>query len=271
MKKIISYLLLLVSFQLVAADVWVSDEIEAPLRSEPSLNSDVVSLLKAGQKVEVLSKNDDDSYTQIKTADGVTGWLSNYYVLTSESVHEQLAPVQAELAKIKTELATLSNENQTLTSQLSALEERNSSLSSSLTEKDNALAANQNSSQEVVADNQVLQEKLQEQTEKIQQLTTALEQANKKANDANVKYLSLVKVSENVVGIDKQNQMLQESSVQLEQQVQLLKNENQTLKSKLNTKQTLFIAGLIFGGLIVGYILAMSTPPRKRRNYPSKF
>ena len=258
-------------FNATAADIWVSDEIEAPLKKEPTINGEIITLLKAGQKVEVLAESEKKDYTQIKTADGVTGWLSNYYVLAEESVHAQFEPIKAELSELKSENSTLKADNESLTTRLSTLENKNNELLENVNSSQAAVADNQTLQQELQSQTDTLQQKLKEQTDKIQQLTTALNDANKKANDASVQYLSLKKVSENVVTIDEQNRALQESTVQLEQQVQLLKNENQTLKSKLDVKGRLVVGGLIFGGLIVGYILAMSTPPRKRRNYPSKF
>lgn len=270
MKKILGCLVLFV-FSAGAADVWVSDEIEAPLKKEPSISGEIITLLKAGQRVEVLGENDKKDYTQIKTADGTTGWLSNYYVLRNESVHAQFAPVKAQLAELQAEHDSLQAEKQNLSQQLATLQAKNNELLDNVSSSQAAAESSANLQEELKTQTGTLQQKLQEQTEKIQQLTNALEQANKKANDANVQYLSLKKVSENVVTINQQNRMLQESAVNLEQQVQLLKNENQTLKSKLDVKGKLIVGGLVFGGLIVGYILAMSTPPRKRRNYPSKF
>ncbi len=241
-----------------ASNVWVSDEIEAPLRSNPELNSQIIAMLPAGQRVQKLDSNKD--YVKVKTSDGKTGWLSGYYVLNTTSVHDQLVPTKKALEKAEAELKALKTK---LTQQDSHISE--------LTAAKNQMEQTAADSQELSSNNSLLQKKLSEQSAKMAELAKALDVANEKASTARTQYLSLVKVSENVVEIDKQNQSLQKQAVQFEQEVQQLKNENQNLKAQLNTRQTIVTALLIFGGVLVGYILSVLMPPRGSRSssYPS--
>lgn len=247
-----------------AADVWVSDEIEAPLREAPELNASIVTLLPAGQRVTVLDSNDD--YVQIQTIDGKKGWLSNYYVLRETSVHDQLAPAKKALATAEAKVKSLTKELTQKNALISRLENDKAAVEKSAGEVAEQAKTNAGNAQKLSADNIMLQKKLTAQSEKMAELAKALDTAKQKASSARTRYLSLVKVSENAVDIDKQNRSLQEKVVQFEQEAQQLKNENQTLKAQLNTRQTMITALMIFGGILVGYVLSVMMPPRGRRS-----
>ncbi len=271
MKKL-SFLLLAgcITFQSVATDVWVSDEVEAPLRSAPELNSKIVTLLKSGQKVSVLSQN--DKYVKVKTADGNVGWLSNYYVLREESVHAKFAPTQAALTKAQKQIQTLKAELNEKNSLVKQLQADINSTKKSAGEVAERAKNSETGAAKLLSDNEALQKKLGEQNTLIKKLTTALDIAKQKATDANTKYYSLVKVSENAVDIDKQNRSLQEKAVFFEQEIQKLKTENQSLKSKIGKKEFIIGALTVLGSILVGYVLSVMMPPRGRRtsrSYPT--
>lgn len=266
MKKYIITVLLFagVSTQVMAQNVWVSDEIEAPLRASPELNADIVGMLPAGQQVVAINQKKD--YVQIKTPDGQKGWLSSYYVLRQESVHAQLAPLKKELATTKAELQKVSAELASQNSEVKRLETdveqaRTSANKVAKRAKDSEVGVTK-----LTGDNERLQKELSSQSEKMTQLAQALDVAKQKATDARARYLSLVKVSENVVEIDKQNRSLQERAVQFEQELQQLKTENQTLKSQIGKKEFLIGALTILGGVLIGYVLSVLMPPRGRRS-----
>ncbi len=238
-----------------ASNIWVSDEIEAPLRSSPELNSDTVTLLPAGKKVDIIEIKGD--YTKIKSGDYI-GWLSNYYILKEKSVHDKYMPATKELAKVKSELSKLKAELDSNKKEFNKLSSKIDDFKSTAT---NAEKTEKN--------NKTMQDKISEQNKKITKLALALKLSKESATDAKTKYLSLMKVSGNAVDIDKQNKMLQERSVQFEQDIQLLKNENQTLKSKIGNKERLIGAGMVFAGILVGYVLTILTAPRRRSSYSS--
>ncbi|MBS9781299.1 MAG: TIGR04211 family SH3 domain-containing protein [Gammaproteobacteria bacterium] len=270
MKKI-SCLLLASSltFQTLAASVWVSDEVEAPLRSAPELNSKIVSLLKAGQKVSVIDQN--DKYIKVKTADGSVGWLSNYYVLREESVHAKFAPMQSALAKAKQQVQTLRSELDEKKSLIAQLQADVNSTKKNASEAAERAKSSESGATKLLSDNESLQQKLSEQNTLIKKLTTALDAAKQKATDANTKYYSLVKVSENAVDIDKQNRSLQEKAVFFEQEIQKLKTENQSLKAKIGKKEFIVGALTVLGSILVGYVLSVMMPPRGRRRSSSSY
>lgn len=266
MKKVICSLSLAISLTIAfvaqAAEVWVSDEIEAPLRDKPELNAKIVAMLPAGQRLTAIDQNDD--YVKIKTAKGVEGWLSNYYVLRSISIHEQLAPIKKSLSEAEATVKTLSATVAEQKQQIKNLKTRQAELEKSAGVVAEQAKSSAGSAQKLTDENALLQQKLSEQSEKMAELAKALDSANQKATTARTRYVSLVKVSENAVEIDTQNRNLQEKVVQFEQQIQQLKNENQSLNAELDGRQTAIAAILIFGGLAAGYILSIMTPRGRR-------
>ncbi len=211
-----------------------------------------------------LDQNQD--YVKVKTAGGVEGWLSNYYVLRTTSVHDQLAPMKKKLAAAEKALKKAEQLLAAEKGKTNELENAKSALEKSASEVAEKAKSSAGNVEKLAGDKQLLEKKLSEQSEKMAELATALDAAKQKASDARTRYLSLVKVSENVVDIDKQNRSLQEKAVQFEAEIQKLKNENQSLKAKLDTRQAVFVALLIFGGIVAGYILSVLTPPRGRRS-----
>lgn len=267
MRKIILLLAVGWIFAVQAQSVWVSDEIEAPLREAPELNAKIIGLLPAGEKVTELEKNQD--YVKVETATGTQGWLSNYYVLREQSVHARFAPMQEALQEAQQKLSELEKTLSSKDQQIKQLESAVGTAKKSASEVEERAKTSESGAAKLSADNSLLQKQLAEQNEKITQLATALDTSKQKASDARTRYLSLVKVSENAVEIDKQNRSLQEKAVQFEQELQQLKNENQALKAKLDTRQAVITAMLIFGGILVGYVLSVLTPPRNRRHSSS--
>ncbi len=251
------------AFPAFAEKAWVSDEIEAPLRNKPELNADIVAMLTAGQAVKVQEKKGE--YIKIKTADGQVGWLSDYYVLSETSVHAQLGPIKERLANAEARLKEVESELSNERSRNSELESTKAQLESSVQEVSARFKSTEGSAEKYASDNALLQKKLSEQSLKMTKLAKELDVARQKASTARTRYFSLVKVSENAVDIDRQNRLLQEQAVESEQIIQTLKNENQTMKAQLDTRQQLMIALYVFGGLLAGYVLSVLTPPRGHR------
>lgn len=247
-----------------AQDVWVSDEIEAPLREKPELNSKIVKLLPAGMRVTALDQNKD--YVKIKAADGTQGWISNYYVLRQRSVHDRIGPMEKSLKAAEEQVKTLTAELSEKTSLISQLQSDIDNSKRNAGEAAQRAKSSETGAQKLASDNDLLQKKLSEQNDKMAQLATALDSAKKKASDARTRYLSLVKVSENAVDIDKQNRSLQERAVQFEQEIQQLKTENQSLKAQIGKKEFVIGALTVLGGILIGYVLSVMMPPRGRRS-----
>ncbi len=257
MKKI-KYITLITGFLflniLSAASIWVSDEIQAPLRDKPELNSKIIIMIPAGEKVKIIKTEKD--YTQIKTKSGKKGWLSNYYILKKASIHSKYNPILKELVKIK-------KDNKAL---IQALELKKQTILK-LEDANKGAAASQENLAVSETNIKKLQAKVISQDKEITALKETTEKANKKAINAQTKYINLVKVSENAVKIAEKNKALSEINVANEKEIQSLKNKNQNLTSQVGSKAYIIGGSFVFAGLLIGYILSIMMPARRKRHY----
>ncbi|MPV85885.1 TIGR04211 family SH3 domain-containing protein [Ostreibacterium oceani] len=246
----------------MAQDVWVSDEIEAPLRASPELNSTIIKLLPAGQRVTALDQTDD--YVKIETEDGEQGWLSNYYVLRQRSVHDKFSEINQALQSAQAEVTTLQAEIEEKNTRINELEAEIQDTQSSASNAAEQAKSSQTNLAKLQQENQLLQQKLSEQNENVAQLSRALEVAQKQATDERARYLSLAKVSENAVEIDEKNRQLQEQAVKFEKEAQLLRTENQSINASMANKERIIGALTLLGGIVLGYLLTVFRPARRR-------
>lgn len=73
------------------------------------------------------------------------------------------------------------------------------------------------------------------------------------------------KAAANAIAIDNQNRELQERVVQLESQLQLIQQENQSLGDATQQMRFLAGAGVLFGGIMLGLILPRLRPTKRTR------
>ncbi len=83
MYKIILILLLLPNILLAKSIVYVSDQVEIPIRVEGSSRSKILKMSPSGEQLELL-KNTKIGWTQIKTSNGLIGWISSRYLISDE-------------------------------------------------------------------------------------------------------------------------------------------------------------------------------------------
>ena len=103
--------LLLGASAALAESAWVSDEFEITLRTGPSTSNNILLMVGSGTELEVLGRDADAGYTQVRTQGGTEGWVLSRYLMSEPSAREQL---------------------ETLTSQLTNANSRGSSLNSQL-------------------------------------------------------------------------------------------------------------------------------------------
>ncbi|HXH03832.1 MAG TPA: TIGR04211 family SH3 domain-containing protein [Candidatus Competibacteraceae bacterium] len=73
------------------------------------------------------------------------------------------------------------------------------------------------------------------------------------------------KAAANAIAIDTQNKQLQERTVDLESQLQMLQQENQVLRDSSAQARFLTGAGVLFGGILLGLILPRLRPQKRSR------
>jgi SH3 domain protein len=94
-KKSILFGVSAVLFSLASASIaetrYISDKIYVPLRVGDGSKYRIIHRgLPSGEKLDLLSTNEDSGYSQVRTDKGVEGWLPSHYLVTSPSARSQL-------------------------------------------------------------------------------------------------------------------------------------------------------------------------------------
>jgi SH3 domain protein len=131
-KKSYVCLLLLLNFSGLAnaRTVYVTDNVDIPLRSGESERTKIVKMLSNGTQLNVLQENSENGYTYVQANNGAEGFILSRYLSNEPSGRSQL-----EVASKK--LETLQEENKQLKSTQAAnvdLSKERDRLSSELTE-----------------------------------------------------------------------------------------------------------------------------------------
>ena len=134
-KKLFTYfsLVLGMSFSAMAETAYVSDNLRVGVRPEPDNTSAPTGVVKTGMKLEVLDSQ--QGYLQIKTDDGLIGWIKKIYVIEkapaiiklqqSQKKYDQQA---AQMKELQTTISALQSTNSSLTEQVEELKEDRSRL-----------------------------------------------------------------------------------------------------------------------------------------------
>jgi SH3 domain protein len=125
----------------VAAPAWVSDEFEITLRSGPSTSNAIQLMVKSGMQLEVLARDADSGYSQVRTPGGTEGWVLTRYLMNEPSAREQLETLTGQLTNANTrgtsldsQLAAVKNEYNSANRQIATLQREKTELESELAE-----------------------------------------------------------------------------------------------------------------------------------------
>ena len=106
--------------------VYITDQVDIPIRSEKSLGNTIIRLLPSGTKLSVLQIT-EDGWTEVKYQDTI-GWISSRYLSNNMSAREELKQAntvinenqllitkyETELKELNKQLLILNNENKEL-------------------------------------------------------------------------------------------------------------------------------------------------------------
>ncbi len=140
MKKIVIFLLISAASSAAYAEStrYITDRLEVTMRSGESNQHKILRMLSSGTALELIQTNKESGYSQVRTANGLEGWVITRYLERQRSARDRLASTEKQLARIKAENKVLNNKLAQLTQ-----------LSSELTTKTNQLsAANEKQSKE---------------------------------------------------------------------------------------------------------------------------
>ena len=103
--------------QAVAETRYVSDELEITLRVGASTKQRIISMLKSGTEIEVLSVDKRSGYSKIRTPNGKTGFVLSRFLMDQPSARElvitlndKIQELQAEPEQIRSRLSQLQEE-----------------------------------------------------------------------------------------------------------------------------------------------------------------
>lgn len=92
-------------------DRWVSDSLNAYVRSGPTDEYRIVGTLTSGDKVELLGSQGD--YSQVRTASGDTVWIPSAELQTVPGQAERLPQLEQQVAELTEQLRTIDQTWQT--------------------------------------------------------------------------------------------------------------------------------------------------------------
>ncbi len=106
--------------------VYITDQVDIPIRSEKSLGNTIIRLLPSGTKLSVLQIT-EDGWTEVKYQNTI-GWISSRYLSNSMSARDELKQAntvinesqllitkyETELEELNKQLLILNNENKAL-------------------------------------------------------------------------------------------------------------------------------------------------------------
>ncbi len=109
-----------------AATRYVSDQLEIPMRKGQGIKFGIRKMLTSGEPLTILQTNKD--YSQVKTKDGVTGWVLTRYLSEEASARDQLDISQKRVTELESSLTKSQREISGLTSLNTDTDTENESL-----------------------------------------------------------------------------------------------------------------------------------------------
>lgn len=83
--------------------VYVIDQITITLRAGQGTQHQILRTLPSGTPLEVLRTNQDSGYSQVRTKDGVEGWVLSQYLIEEPTSKIKLTAAEQKLTRVDTE------------------------------------------------------------------------------------------------------------------------------------------------------------------------
>ena len=125
--KILSIALLILTFKVSAESfVYITDELDLPIRSDKNFGNNIIRLLPSGTELSLLQST-EDGWAQIKFDDTI-GWIKSFYLSPDPSSREKLKELSRSYNSNKLLISKLSEEKESLEKQLQFLKQENTDL-----------------------------------------------------------------------------------------------------------------------------------------------
>ena len=143
--------------------VYITDQLDLPIRSDKSFNNNIIRLLPSGTELSLLQST-EDGWAQIQFDDTI-GWIKSFYLSPDPSAREKLKKLTRTYNANKLLISKLSGEKEELESQLSTVKQENTDLivqsSKSQAEKEHIEKIYQDALKLEHENEKLIQEKLQ--------------------------------------------------------------------------------------------------------------
>jgi len=170
-----------------AETAWVTDQFEITLRSGPSTSNAIQLMVGSGTALEVLERDADSGYTQVRTQGGTEGWVLTRYLMNEASAREQLERLTGQLtnatsrgSSLNSQLAAIKGEQDAAKRQITTLEREKAAVEKELADLKrtaaNVLSINEQN------------ESLMEQLAAAQIRADSLEQENRQLSSQTTRY-----------------------------------------------------------------------------------
>lgn len=162
--KILTIALILLAFKASAESfVYITDQLDLPIRSDKEFGNNIIRLLPSGTELSLLQST-EDGWAQIQFDDTI-GWIKSFYLSPDPSAREKLKKLTRTNNDNKLLITKLSTEKEDLENQLSLLKQENTNLvvqsSKSKAEKEHIEKIYQDALKLEHENEKLIQEKLQ--------------------------------------------------------------------------------------------------------------
>ncbi len=107
--------------------VYITDQVDIPMRSEKTFSDNIVRSLSSGSKLEILQAT-EDGWTQVKFENS-TGWIISRYLSNNPPARAQLEKLRQSYNANKLLITKLAERKDALESEVKTLKEKNTKLS----------------------------------------------------------------------------------------------------------------------------------------------
>ena len=124
--KSLTLILLMMAFNVSAESfVYITDQVEIPIRSEMAFGNNIIRTLPSGTELSILST--EDGWAQIKFDDTI-GWIGASYLSIDPPAREQLKKLQRTYNANKLLISKLQSEKEVIENQYLLVKKENESL-----------------------------------------------------------------------------------------------------------------------------------------------
>jgi SH3 domain protein len=129
-KVLLALLLVLGPVSAFAATMYISDELTVPLRRGPSNGHRIINAaLPSGLALEVLGEDNAAGFTQVRTPNGIEGWLPTQYLVGQPVAKDRLAAATKRVEALEAQLKSTRENYQDVRGARSEIEGKASDLS----------------------------------------------------------------------------------------------------------------------------------------------